>query len=121
MDRIDTVINDGSLRKLAHERSGVAAPVLIEVSGPTEDVVVPLGRGAAIDGRPATTAVAASAPTSSKAPPADAASAVSRILGSTPRYLRAARSFAAVATGAQLAALAANPAVAAIRPDRPLH
>ena len=46
---------------------------------------------------------------------------MSGILGRTPRYLRAARSFAAVATGAQLAALAASPAVAAIRPDRQLR
>jgi hypothetical protein len=120
-DRIDTVITDGSLRRLARERSDSSAPVLIEVTGPTEDVELPLGRGRAVEGRPSTITVAASAPASKDAPPADAASAVSRILGKNPRYLRAARSFAAVATGAQLAALAANPAVAAIRPDRKLQ
>jgi hypothetical protein len=119
-DRIDTVITDGSLRRLAHERSDTSAPVLIEVAGPTDEVEVRVGRGPAVDGRRSTIAVAASAPGTS-APPKGAASAVSRILGGTPRYLRAARSFAAVATGAQLAALAASPAVAAIRPDRLLE
>ena len=120
-DRIDTVITDGSLRRLAHERSATSAPVLIEVAGPTDEVEVRVGRGPAVDGRRSTIAVAASAPGPSEAPPKGAASAVSRILGGTPRYLRAARSFAAVATGAQLAALAASPAVAAIRPDRLLE
>jgi hypothetical protein len=43
---------------------------------------------------------------------------VSHILGRRPRYLRAARAFAAVANGAQLAALAASPVVLAIRPAR---
>ncbi len=117
-DRIDTVITDGSLRRLAHERSDASVSVLIEVSGPTEGVEVPIGRGAGIGGRPGTVAVAASR--ASSAAPANAASAVTGILGRTPHYLRAARSFAAEATGAQLAALAASPVVAAIRPDRPL-
>ena len=115
-DRIDTVIEDGSLRRLAHERSAAAAPVLIEVTGPTTDADVVIARGAPVDGRRDTVTVRASA--SERTPPDGAASAVSHILGRTPRYLRAARSFAAVATGAELAALAASPAVAAIRPDR---
>jgi hypothetical protein len=119
-DRIDTVIADGSLRQLAHDRSDASAPVLIEVAGPTEDVEVRVGRGAGIDGRPSTITVAASAPSPSNAASKSASSALSAILGRSPRYLRAARAFAAVATGAQLAALAANPAVAAIRPDRKL-
>jgi hypothetical protein len=46
---------------------------------------------------------------------------VTHILGRRPHYLRAARAFAAVATGAQLAALAASPLVQAIRPDRALQ
>ena len=116
-DRIETVIEDGSLRQLARERSDDAAPVLIEVAGPTEDVEVPIQRGPAVNGRRATVTVAAS----SGPPPESAETAVSRILGQTPRYLRAARSFAAVATGAQLAALAASPLVAAIRPNRQLQ
>ena len=117
-DRIDTVIEDGSLRRLARERSAATAPVLIEVTGPTEDVTVPVARGGRIDGRPATVTVGAGM--SGRTPPAGAVSAVRHILGRTPRYLQAARSFAAVATGAELAALAASPAVAAIRPDRML-
>jgi hypothetical protein len=117
-DRIDTVIEDGSLRRLAHERSTAAAPVLIEVTGPSAETEIAIGRGAPVVGRPASVTVRAGP--SDPTPPDGAASAVSHILGRTPRYLRAARSFAAVATGAQLAALAASPAVAAIRPDRQL-
>jgi len=117
-DRIDAVIEDGSLRRLARERSAAAAPVLIEVTGPSKDADLAVGRGAAVVGHPPTVAVHAGI--SDPAPPAGAASAVRDILGGKPRYLRAARSFAAVATGAQLAALAASPAVAAIRPDRKL-
>ena len=118
-DRIDAVIEDGSLRRLARERSAAAAPVLIEVTGPSADADLAVGRGAAVVGHPRTVTVHAGI--SDPSPPAGAASAVRDILGGTPRYLRAgARSFAAVATGAQLAALAASPAVAAIRPDRKL-
>jgi hypothetical protein len=116
-DRIETVIEDGSLRQLARDRSDDEASVLIEVNGPTEDVEIPIGRGPAVSGRRSTVTVAAPA----GAPPESAESEVSRILGQKPRYLRAARSFAAVATGAQLAALAANPLVAAIRPNRQLQ
>jgi hypothetical protein len=115
-DRIDTVIEDGSLRRLARERSAAAAPVLIEVTGPSVDTDVVVARGAPIGARPGTTTVRAGV--AERTPPDGAASAVREILGRTPRYLRAARSFAAVATGAELAALAASPAVAAIRPDR---
>ena len=118
-DRIDTVIEDGSLRRLAHERSAATAPVLIEVAGPTDDVDIPVARGVPVDGRPATVTVGARI--SDPSPPAGAVSAVRHILGRTPRYLQAARSFAAIATGAELAALAASPAVAAIRPDRMLR
>jgi hypothetical protein len=117
-DRIDTVITDGSLRRLAHERSADAAPVLIEVTGPSVETDIVVGRGGPIDGRPS--AVRVRGGVSDPAPPDGAESAVRGILGRTPRYLRAARSFAAVATGAELAALAASPAVAAIRPDRKL-
>ena len=117
-DRIDTVIEDGSLRRLAHERSTAAAPVLIEVAGPTTDADVVIARGVPVDGQHTTVRVRANA--AERTPPAGAVTAVSHILGRTPRYLRAARSFAVVATGAELAALAASPAVAAIRPDRKL-
>ena len=116
-DRIDTVITDGSLRRLAREGSASAARVLVEVDGSTEPVEVAARRGR-IEGRPVTVAVAAAA---GNGPPAEAASAVSRIVGGTPRYLRAARSFVVIATGAQLAALANSPAVVAIRPDRALR
>jgi hypothetical protein len=117
-DRIDTVIEDGSLRRLAHERSTATAPVLIEVFGPTGDAEVVIARGGAVDGRRTTVKVRPNA--AERTPPAGAVTAVSDILGRTPRYLRTARSFAAVATGKELAALAASPAVAAIRPDRKL-
>jgi len=125
-DRIDTVIADGSLRRLAHERSAASAPVLIEVTGPSRPADVTVARGGAVDGRRATVTVmagagGAGAAGADRTPPDGAVSEVSGILGRTPRYLRAARSFAAVATGAQLAALAASPAVAAIRPDRQLR
>jgi hypothetical protein len=118
-DRIDTVITDGSLRRLAHERSAAAAPVLIEVTGPSSEAEIAVARAGPIDGRPS--AVRVRGGISDPAPPDGAESAVRRILGRTPRYLRAARSFAAVATGAELAALAASPVVAAIRPDRKLQ
>jgi hypothetical protein len=118
-DRIDTVIADGSLRRLARERSTTKAPVLIEVTGPSRPVDVAVARGGAVDGRRPTVTVMAGA--AERTPPDGAVSEVSGILGRTPRYLRAARSFAAVATGAQLAALAASPMVAAIRPDRQLR
>ncbi len=117
-DRIDSVITDGSLRRLAHERSADAAPVLIEVVGPSAETDIVVGRGGPIDGRPS--AVRVRGGISDPAPPDGAESAVRGILGRKPRYLRAARSFAAIATGAELAALAASPAVAAIRPDRKL-
>ena len=112
-DRIDSVIADGSLRRLAHERSATSAPVLIELATPARDAEV-----AVASGRRATVGVRAA---DGRTPPDGAVSEVSGILGRTPRYLRAARSFAAVATGAQLAALAASPTVAAIRPDRQLR
>jgi hypothetical protein len=116
-DRIDAVIEDGSLRRLAHERSDEAAPVLIEVATPTTDVSIDLGRrGGATVGAPQRVTVQAA----NGAPPAEASSEVSHILGRRPRYLRAAGAFAAVVSGAQLAALAANPLVQAIRPDRPV-
>jgi hypothetical protein len=120
-DRIDTVITDGSLRRLAHERSATRAPVLIEVTGPSRPADVAVARGGAVDGRRPTVTVMAAAGAVESTPPDGAVSEVSGILGRTPRYLRAARSFAAMATGAQLAALAASPAVAAIRPDRQLR
>ena len=85
-DRIDAVIEDGSLRRLARERSAAAAPVLIEVTGPSTDADVAVGRGAAVVGRPATVAVRAGV--SEPTPPEGAASAVRDILGATPRYLR---------------------------------
>jgi hypothetical protein len=112
-DRIDAVIEDGSLRRLAHERSKEAAPVLIEVAGPTKAVDIGLGRrGGATIGAPTRITVEVA----DGNPSPDASEEVSDILGRPPRYLRAARAFAAVATGAQLAALAASPLVQAIRP-----
>jgi hypothetical protein len=112
-DRIDAVIADGSLRRLAHERSNEKAPVLIEVTGPTKTVSVDLGRrGGATIGAPTRLTVEVA----DGNPPDDASHEVTDILGRPPRYLRAARAFSAVATGAQLAALAASPLVLAIRP-----
>jgi hypothetical protein len=117
-DRIDAVIEDGSLRRLAHERSDEEAPVLIEVTVPTTDVAIELGaRGSATVGAPARVAVKVT----DGAPPREASTEVSHILGRRPRYLRAANAFSAVASGAQLAALAALPLVQAIRPDRPVR
>ncbi|HKA04738.1 MAG TPA: hypothetical protein VKD67_10420 [Acidimicrobiales bacterium] len=112
-DRIDAVIEDGSLRRLAHERSKETAPVLIEVAGPTKAVDIDLGRrGGATIGAPTHVTVEVA----DGNPPADASEEVTDILGRPPYYLRAARAFSAVATGAQLAALAASPLVQAIRP-----
>jgi hypothetical protein len=112
-DRIDAVIEDGSLRRLAHERSEETAPVLIEVSGPTKAVEIDLGRrGGVTIGAPTRLTVEVA----DGNPPAAASEEVRDILGRPPRYLRAARAFSAVATGAQLAALAASPLVQAIRP-----
>jgi hypothetical protein len=118
-ERIERVIADSSLRRLARARSDDTAPVLIEVAVPTDEVTVTIGRRGAF-GRPA--AIAVNAPSAPAMAPPDAAAAfVQRVFGRTPQYLRAARSFAAVATGAQLATLAASPLVAAIRPDEVLH
>jgi hypothetical protein len=112
-DRIDAVIEDGSLRRLAHERSDETAPVLIEVTGPTKTVDVDLGRrGGATIGAPTRLRLEVA----DGNPPDAASHEVSDILGRPTRYLRAARAFSAVATGAQLAALAASPLVQAIRP-----
>jgi hypothetical protein len=117
-DRIDAVIEDGPLRRLARDRSDETVPVLIEMVGPTKDVDINLGRrGGATIGAPTTVTIA----TSNGAPPRSASREVTHILGRRPHYLRAARAFAAVATGAQLAALAASPLVQAIRPDRALQ
>jgi hypothetical protein len=117
-DRIDAVIEDGSLRRLAHERSKETAPVLIEVAGPTKAVDIDLGRrGGATIGAPTHVTVEVA----DGNPPADASEEVTDILGRPPYYLRAARAFSAVATGAQLAALAASPLVQAIRPAQAVH
>jgi hypothetical protein len=117
-DRIDAVIEDGSLRRLAHERSDEESPVLIEMATPTKDVPIDHGaRGSATVGAPSRVAVKV---VDGTLPPA-ATTEVSHILGRRPRYLRAANAFAAVASGAQLAALAALPLVQAIRPDRPVR
>ncbi len=117
-DRIDAVIEDGSLRRLAHERSDEAAPILIEVAAPTTDVAIDLGaRGSATVGAPARVDVKVV----DGSPTREASTEVSHILGRRPRYLRAANAFAAIASGAQLAALAASPLVQAIRPDRPVR
>ena len=62
-DRIDTVIADGSLRRLAHERSATSAPVLIEVTGPSRPADVAVARGGAVDGRRPTVTVMAGAGT----------------------------------------------------------
>ena len=102
-DRIEAVIEDGPLRRLALDRSARTAPVLIEVA-PSGAEAVEIRLGGATVGRPAAVD-----------------GAVRTVLGHAPRYLRAAHSYAAVATGAQLAALAALPGVAAIRPDRTLR
>ena len=117
-DRIDAVIEDGSLRRLAHERSDEKTPVLIEVAGPTKTVDIDLGRraGSAVGAPTHVTVERADGP-----PPSAASHEVTDILGRRPRYLRAARAFSAVATGAQLAALAASPLVQAIRPAQPVR
>jgi len=87
--------------------------VLIEVAGPTKAVDIDLGRrGGATIGAPTHVTVEVA----DGSPPADASEEVTDILGRPPYYLRAARAFSAVATGAQLAALAASPLVQAIRP-----
>jgi len=117
-DRIDAVIEDGSLRRLAHERSDEKATVLIEVAGPTKAVAIDLGRrGGATFGAPGRVTVEEP----DGPPPSAASHEVTDILGRRPRYLRAARAFSAVASGAQLAALAASPLVQAIRPAQPVQ
>jgi hypothetical protein len=117
-DRIDAVIEDGSLRRLAHERSDEEAPVLIEVTGPTKAVSIDLGRrGGATIGAPTGVTV----DVADGNPPPAASEEVTDILGRPPRYLRAARAFSAVASGAQLAALAASPLVLAIRPAQAIR
>jgi hypothetical protein len=114
-DRIDAVITDASLRALAHNESGASAPVLIELDGPMAARRVDLGRRRdEVGSTPSSVVVIAPA----GRPAAAAVRAVAGILGHTPRYLRAAGAFAAEATGAQLAALAATPAVRAISPNR---
>jgi hypothetical protein len=120
LEQLERVIPDGSLRRLAQNRSDATARVLIEVAGPSDDATIHVGQRGRF-GSP--TEIAVHAPPSSPGPPAppDVTAVVQGILGRRPRYLRAAHAFAAVATGAQLAALAASPFVTAIRPDRQLQ
>jgi hypothetical protein len=119
-EHLERVITDGSLRRLAENRSDTTARVLIEIATPTEETTVHLGRRGRFASPPEITVNAPAAPPAPAGPP-DATAAVQGILGRKPRYLRAAHAFAAVATGAQLAALAASPFVTAIRPDRQLQ
>jgi hypothetical protein len=118
-DRIDTVIEDATLRRLARSASDdTTAPVLIEVDVPTSQDVVAVARaGSPSFGVPGVVAVERT----TGRPTSAATRAVSRVLGRTPQYVGAARAYAAVATGSQLAALAATPAVRAIRPNRLLR
>jgi hypothetical protein len=121
-EQLERVITDGSLRRLAQNRSDTTARVLIEVAGPTEETTVHVGPRGRFGSPPEIAVKAPPVPsTSPAAPPDAAAAAVHGILGRSPRYLRAAHAFVAVATGAQLAALAASPFVTAIRPDRQLQ
>jgi hypothetical protein len=118
-DRIDTVIEDATLRRLARSASDdTTVPVLIEVDVPQsqDDVAVTRGGGPSF-GVPVTVAVERT----KGRPTSAAARAVSVVLGLTPQYVGAAHAYAAVATGSQLAALAATPAVRAIRPNRLLR
>jgi hypothetical protein len=119
-EQLERVISDGSLRRLAQNRSATTARVLIEIAGPTEETTVHVGSRGRF-GSPPEITVNAPTPVKPAAAPRDAAAAVHGILGRSPRYLRAAHAFVAVATGAQLAALAASPFVTAIRPDRQLQ
>ena len=119
-EQLQRVITDGSLRRLAENRSDATARVLIEIAAPTEETSVHLGQRGRFASPPDITVKAPASPPS-PAGPSDATAAVQGILGRKPRYLRAAHAFAAVASGAQLAALAASPFVTAIRPDRQLQ
>jgi hypothetical protein len=119
-EQLERVIADGSLRRLAQKRSNASVRVLIEIAGATDETTVHVGPRGRF-GSPPEIAVNAPAPVKPTAAPPDAAAAVKGVLGRTPRYLRAAHAFVAVATGAQLAALAASPFVTAIRPDRQLQ
>jgi hypothetical protein len=118
-DRIDTVIEDATLRQLARSASDdTTVPVLIEVDVPNSHDEVAMTRvGGPSFGVPATVAVERT----TGRPTSAATRAVSLVLGRTPQYVGAARAYAAVATGSQLAALAATPAVRAIRPNRLLR
>jgi hypothetical protein len=120
-DRVDEVIRDESLRRLAHERSAATASVLIEVTVPTASRPVRVGRRRPpISGQPTTVTVVVPLQPDGQPPP-EAARAVTEVLGRTPRFLRAAHAFVSEATGAQLAALAASPSVHAIRPSKRVY
>jgi hypothetical protein len=120
-DRLDEVIRDEFLRRLAQDRSAAAAHVLIEVAPPTIARLVRLGRQRPpISGQPG--AVTVTVPSGDgEGPPLEAARAVAEVLGRRPHYLRAAHAFVSDVTGAQLAALAASPEIRAIRPCRRVH
>jgi hypothetical protein len=117
-DRIAAVMDDPHLRQLARDASPDEAPVLIEVAGPVLATTVPTPRpGGPSFGPPEAVTVERTA----GSPPSELERELTHILGQTPRYLPAARAFAAKTTGSQLAALAAIPAVIAIRPKRVLR
>jgi len=121
-EQLERVIPDGSLRRLAQNRSDTTARVIIEVAAPTEGTTIHVGSRGRFGSPPEIeVTVPAPSPSPSSEAPADAAAAVRGILGRKPRYLRAAHAFVAIANGAQLAALAASPFVTAIRPDRQLQ
>jgi hypothetical protein len=115
-DRIDQVIGDEALRRLARQRSTEVVPVLIEVDEPSAPAEIELGRRReTVTGR--TTSIPVTVPTQAAAT-AEAVRVLTDVFGRTPPYLRAAHAFVSRATGAQLAALAASPLVRAISPDR---
>ena len=121
-DRIDAVIEDGSLRRLAHERSAdERAGADRGDAGRRADADVAVGRGGAVDrGARTVDVMAVRTGAAERTPPDGAVTEVCAILGRQPRYLRAARrsppSPRRPAGGA-----GGQPAVAAIRPDRPLR
>jgi hypothetical protein len=116
-ERVDEVIRDEPLRRLARSRSNEKVAVLVEVAPavPPPEIRLAPGRDGT-SGRP--DAITVVEPGEDGEPPVDAERVIAGILGHTPVYLRAAGAFACDLDGAQLAELTRSSAIASIRPNR---
>ena len=115
-ERIDEVIRDDGLRRLARSRSSAAVAVLVEVARTVRPDKIRLTPGH--DGTPRRPAAITVAASGDDEPSVETKRVITEILGHPPVYIGVAGAFACDLNGAQLAELARSPAVASIRPNR---